>query len=158
VRLLIFHVRHPVRDPVHHVPVVLFQPRLALVGHGVPSCPHPAGARPPMQMAHDGAPGEPTIRKTAGRPAARGRGYFAHKTLRRLLRPCRHRPRRRAAKPRDEIPPSHWITSSAVASSASGMLSPSVLAVLRLMTSSNFVGCITGNSAGFTPLSIRATY
>ena len=34
----------------------------------------------------------------------------------------------------------YWITSSAVASSVSGMVRPRALAVLRLMTSSNFVG------------------
>ena len=31
---------------------------------------------------------------------------------------------------------------------------PSALAVLRLMTSSNLVGCSTGRSAGFAPLRI----
>ena len=39
---------------------------------------------------------------------------------RRLLRPCHHRPRSRTAEQRDELAPSHSITSSAVASSASG--------------------------------------
>src|SRR5829696_8037372 len=33
---------------------------------------------------------------------------------------------------------------------------PSVLAVLRLSTSSTLVGCKTGRSAGFSPLSVRA--
>ena len=32
---------------------------------------------------------------------------------------------------------------------------PSALAVLRLMTSSNFVGCMTGRSPGFSPLRMR---
>jgi hypothetical protein len=49
----------------------------------------------------------------------------------------RERPRSRAAKPRDELPAPHSITSSAVASSVSGMVMPSVLAVLRLITSSS---------------------
>ena len=53
VALLIFYVRHPVRDPVHHVPVVLFKPRLALFGHGVALLPSPAGARPRMRMPHE---------------------------------------------------------------------------------------------------------
>jgi hypothetical protein len=35
----------------------------------------------------------------------------------------------------------YWISSSARPSSAGGTVSPSVLAVLRLMTSSNLVGC-----------------
>jgi hypothetical protein len=54
-----------------------------------------------------------------------------------LLRPCHHRPRRRAPEERDELaPPNHWITSSAVANSVSGMVRPSALAVLRLIISS----------------------
>src|SRR5262245_32474466 len=61
----------------------------------------------------------------------------------RLLRACRERPRcRRAAENRHELAPSdHSITSSASASSLSGVWRPSALAVLRLMASSNFVGC-----------------
>ena len=43
------------------------------------------------------------------------------------------------------------ITSSAVASSAVGIVRASILAVLRLMTKSNLVGCKTGNSAGLAP-------
>src|SRR6187551_341616 len=46
----------------------------------------------------------------------------------------------------------HSITSSASASSLSGTMRPSALAVLRLRTSSNLVGCITGRSAGLVPL------
>jgi hypothetical protein len=52
--------------------------------------------------------------------------------------------------------PHHSITSSAVANSVSGMVRPSTLAVLRLMTSSIFVTCGTGRSAGFSPLRMRA--
>src|SRR5262249_35548695 len=47
------------------------------------------------------------------------------------------------------------ITSSASASSLSGTSSRSALAVLRLITSSNFVGCSTGKSAGLAPFRIR---
>jgi hypothetical protein len=46
------------------------------------------------------------------------------------------------------------ITSSAMASSVGGTLMPSALAVLRLMTNSNLVGCTTGKSAGLSPLRI----
>src|SRR4051794_533801 len=46
------------------------------------------------------------------------------------------------------------ITSSARSSSVGGTVSPSALAVLRLISSSNFVGCSTGRSAGFAPLRI----
>jgi hypothetical protein len=49
------------------------------------------------------------------------------------------------------------ITSSAMASSVGGTSRPSALAVLRLMTSSNLVGCTTGRSVGFAPLRIRPT-
>src|SRR5947209_1494508 len=37
-------------------------------------------------------------------------------------------------------------------------VSPRALAVLRLMTSSNLVGCSTGKSAGLAPLSILSIY
>src|SRR5215467_15318271 len=69
------------------------------------------------------------------------------------LRACRERPRRRrAAEQRDEVAPSHSITSSAMASSPGGKLRPNTLAVLRLITNSNLVDCMTGRSAGFSPL------
>jgi hypothetical protein len=38
-----------------------------------------------------------------------------------------------------------------------GDLQPAALAVLRLTTSSNLVGCSTGRSAGSAPLRIRST-
>ena len=49
------------------------------------------------------------------------------------------------------------ITSSACASSVGGTVRPSAFAVLRLMTSSNFVGYSTGKSDGFSPLRILST-
>ena len=49
------------------------------------------------------------------------------------------------------------ITSSAKASNLSGMVSPSVFAVPRFITSSNLVGCSTGRSAGFAPSKMRMT-
>jgi hypothetical protein len=51
----------------------------------------------------------------------------------------------------------HRITSSAWNSSVGGMVSPIALAVLRLMISSNFVGCSTGRSAGLAPFRILST-
>src|ERR1700731_4639733 len=48
----------------------------------------------------------------------------------------------------------HSITSSARARIDGGTVSPSALAVLRLTTSSNVVGCCTGRSAGLAPLRI----
>src|ERR1700756_5450099 len=50
----------------------------------------------------------------------------------------------------------HSITSSAIASSVGGTVTPSAFAVLRLITSSNFAACTTGRSAGFSPLRMRA--
>jgi hypothetical protein len=69
----------------------------------------------------------------------------------------RRRNGRAAAKQRDELAAFHSITSSARASRWSGTVRPSALAVLRLITSSNFDACTTGRSAGFAPLRIRAT-
>jgi hypothetical protein len=69
-----------------------------------------------------------------------------------LLRARRERPHRsRAAKQRDELAAFHSITSSAIASKPGGNVKPSALAVFKLMTSSNLVGCMIGRSAGFSP-------
>src|SRR5262245_36488433 len=51
----------------------------------------------------------------------------------------------------------HWITSSASTKRCGGMVSPRALAVLRLMTNSNFMGCSTGRLAGLVPLRILST-
>jgi hypothetical protein len=50
------------------------------------------------------------------------------------------------------------ITWSARANTDCGMLSPSALAVFRLMTNSNVVGCSIGRSRGLAPLRILSTY
>ena len=47
------------------------------------------------------------------------------------------------------------IISSAVICIINGTVRPSTLAVLRLITNSNLEDCITGKSAGFSPLRIR---
>ena len=116
----------------------------------------------PANLDRDGATLDPAefaqpLHKS-GDPLARGgRRLPAQKPdgrqLPRLLRARRERPRRRrAAEQRDELAPLHSITSSAGASSVAGTLRPSALAVLRLITSSNLVGCTTGRSAGFVAL------
>src|SRR5262249_6803473 len=75
-----------------------------------------------------------------------------------LLRARRERPRgRRAAEQRYELAPLHSITSSARPSSGSGTVSPSALAVLRLMTSVYLSGCWIGGSPGLAPLRMRST-
>src|SRR5262245_14920694 len=77
--------------------------------------------------------------------------------LRRLLRTRCERPRGSGAKKRNEVASPHSITSSASASSLSGTVRPSALAVVRLTTRSNLVGCSTGMSAGFAPRKILLT-
>src|SRR6516162_975704 len=75
----------------------------------------------------------------------------------RLLCARRERPRSRAAEQRDELAALHSITSSASVIKVFGIVMSSALAVLRLTTSSNLVGCTTGKSAGFSPLRTRPT-
>ena len=57
----------------------------------------------------------------------------------------------------DTRPSSHLITLSARYSNDCGIVSPICFAVLRLITSSNFVGCSTGKSAGLAPFRILST-
>ena len=51
----------------------------------------------------------------------------------------------------------HLITLSTRYSTDSGIVRPICFAVLRLITSSNFIGRSTGRSAGFVPLRILST-
>src|SRR5262249_18439386 len=51
----------------------------------------------------------------------------------------------------------YWMISSARSSTDCGIVRPSAFAVLRLITSSNFVGRSTGRSAGLAPLKILST-
>src|SRR5262245_3055964 len=53
--------------------------------------------------------------------------------------------------------PVHSIIASARCRKVSGTANPSILAVLRLTTSSNFVGCSIGMSAGDPPCNIFTT-
>ena len=57
-----------------------------------------------------------------------------------------------------DITRSHSITLSARPISVFGTLRPSAFAVLRLIYSSNLVGCSTGSSPGFIPFNILSTY
>src|SRR5262249_54641015 len=118
----------------------------------------------PAILDHDRAPLDPAefaqpLHKGGG-PWAPSRRYGSPQVpdcrqLCGLLRARRERPRRCAAKQRDELAPLHSITSSAATSSLSGTVMPSIRAVWWLMTSSNLVDCSTGNSAGFAPLRMR---
>src|SRR5436309_2366900 len=51
----------------------------------------------------------------------------------------------------------YLITLSALASTLGGIVRPICLAVFRLITSSIFVGCSTGRSAGLAPFMILST-
>src|SRR5262245_6197471 len=77
-----------------------------------------------------------------------------------LLRPRADRPRRRrAAEERDEVATFHHsITSSAVPRSVGGTVTPTALAVFKLITRSSFVGRSIGRSWGFAPCKIFSTY
>src|SRR5262245_56401529 len=72
-------------------------------------------------------------------------------------RPKKRRRDRGAADKRDELAALHSITLSARRTRPAGTSCPIALAVFRLITSSNVVGCSTGRSAGFAPLRILAT-
>jgi hypothetical protein len=52
----------------------------------------------------------------------------------------------------------HRITSLAWKRRVGGMVRPMASAVLRLMTSSNVVGCSTGRSPGLVPFKMRSTW
>src|SRR5215472_7268930 len=63
-----------------------------------------------------------------------------------------------AAERAEEHPPcAHWISSSARPRSACGIVRPRALALLRLMASSNLMGCSTGRSPGLAPFRILST-
>lgn len=65
---------------------------------------------------------------------------------------------RQRSRGQQELAPLHSITRSARTKNDRGILMPSVLAVLRLTTNSNLVGCSIGSSAGVAPLRILSTY
>ena len=62
--------------------------------------------------------------------------------------------RARSCREQSQRDPHYSITSSARASTPGGIARPSAFAVLRLITSSNLVGCKTGKSAGLAPCRI----
>src|SRR5262245_4645692 len=105
----------------------------------------------------------PIARRRAAGLATPGRGrregWDAGRRLVTIRSQWCDRPRRRRAEQRDELAArDHSITSSAIASSLSGISRRKAFAVLRLITSSNLVGYTTGKSAGFSPLRILLGY
>src|SRR5262249_54730394 len=78
--------------------------------------------------------------------------------LRYLLRRGQRGSERTGQRVQQEAAAVHYsITWSARSSSDGGMVRPSAFAVLRLMTSSNLVGCCIGRSDGLAPLRILST-
>src|SRR5262249_36887438 len=81
----------------------------------------------------------------------------AHSLVLRLDRPWRQKENEsckesaQISAPMRRTAPLHSMTSSARSKNDSGMVRPSALAVVKLMTRSNLVGCSTGRSAGFAP-------
>src|SRR5262249_33937794 len=109
-----------------------------------------------LQPLHEGRSAGLPFRVVRGQ-AARQHADPPHTLA--LLRTRRKWPRDSGtAEKANELAPPHSITSSARASSVSGTVRPSALAVLRLITSSNLVGCWMGKSAGLAPLRMRSTY
>src|SRR5262249_2258001 len=100
---------------------------------------------------------------TAGKPFRIVRSQVAHEHAYAphalaLRRARRKRPCCRAAEQRDELAPvAHSITSSARAISDGGTSRPTILAAVRLLTSSNFVGTSSGTSPGLAPFRILST-
>src|SRR5262249_12576995 len=83
-----------------------------------------------------------------------GRAHEPDHRHRRLLRVHRQPPSRRAADERYELAPFHSLPASARACSVGAMSRPSALAVLRLIRTSNLVGCVIAISAAFAQLKI----
>ena len=119
-------------------------------------------AQPGPRGPKDPCPGQPLIgteqqaRNSFGR--AFGRKVLIDKLRRRspCCRAC-NRPSRRTPEPRNELPPVHSITSSAIASTLGRIFRPSALAVLRFSTISYFTGNCTGRSPGFAPRRMPST-
>jgi hypothetical protein len=73
------------------------------------------------------------------------------------ITPCSKVRRHARSVPLGDITLVQSIISSARTRNDSGIVKPSALAVTRLMTSSNLVGCSTGRSPGFVPRRILST-
>jgi hypothetical protein len=86
-------------------------------------------------------------------PRKRSRGYHDGTNLAQVERKADHA----NVAVRAAVLTAHRITSSAWKRIAGGKVNPRALAVLRLRTSSNFMGCSTGSSAGLAPFRILST-
>src|SRR5262249_10333429 len=102
--------------------------------------------RPDPRVAYAGVRRAARAQKPDGRQLAR------------LLRAPRERPdRTRAADEGDDLASPHMITSSPRNIRDSGIIKPTAVAALRLITSSNLVGNCTGSSPGLAPRRMRST-
>ena len=112
--------------------------------------------------------------RMADRPARRGRliviGYLIAAAIRPIiaitaaawqvvgLRVVDRLGNRAGGEEQERVAPRRdWITRAARPRMDCGIVRPSALAVFRLITSSNLVGCSTGRSPGFAPLRILST-
>ncbi len=93
----------------------------------------------------------PDRRDSAGFHGLGGAAEIADHRHRRLLRGRGQRCSEQRPAAEDEVAAPHSITSSAAASSNCGTVRPSALAVFRLITSSNLVGCCTGDRPAWRP-------
>src|SRR5262249_57236651 len=114
------------------------------------SCPPPACARPPPRTAKHKATPPHRAPQSHSPPGSAASDRPAGPAPQAAPPPPSHYER-------DELAPSHSITSSALACKVRGSLIPSVLAVLRLRTNWTLMDCSTGNSAGFSPFRMRPT-
>ena len=107
----------------------------------------PADRKPRRQAAVDRGGGRPGIVRGKARGEVRRRRVRTYtQSAMSALPPIE-----------DNLLHAYSMTSSARASSVGGTSRPSALAVVRLMTRSNLVGCSTGMSAGFAPRKILST-
>src|SRR6476660_4063102 len=99
-----------------------------------------------------------TVEANIRRPAPQGARCFQDRSRIRWLPARASRPQAATRLiPESGQSRNHSITLVACTRIELGIFSPSALAVLRLTTSSNLVGCSTGRSAGLAPLRILST-
>jgi len=141
------------------------RPRAASVGEALKDLlPAPRGGEPERDSAVETDPLELNERRIALRPPRIGQVL-----LRRVRDGARPQEEGEPARPDDGrfqrpegelaawVEQGYSITRSAWRSNVCGIVNPSALAVLRLITSSKRVGCSIGRSPGFAPRRMRST-
>ena len=122
--------------------------------------PHRVPRRSPRPAAPAGTPAPPCSRVRSSRGEPRCAAAMPAAAHRRALagRERAEAGGQGSETTHGEQAPAHRITSSARSRIDSGIVMPSALAVLRLTTSSNLVGCSIGRSPGLAPFRILSTY